>query len=101
MRIRNREEYELIPRPSAVINPKQPGCGYPNKNICGAVVAWKLIWSLYETYGIDRDEILEFSEAAAVATVGDVMDLQGRKQNYCKGGTEKASLIQEIKVFRH
>ena len=69
-----------IPQADAVINPKQPGCEYPNKNICGAVVAWKLIWSLYETYGIDRDEILEFSEAAAVATVGDVMDLQGEKE---------------------
>lgn len=78
-----------IPQADAVINPKQPGCGYPNKNICGAVVAWKLIWSLYETYGIDRDEILEFSEAAAVATVGDVMDLQGENRIIVKEGLKR------------
>ena len=79
----------IIPQADAVINPKQPGCGYPNKNICGAVVAWKLIWSLYETYGIDRDEILEFSEAAAVATVGDVMDLQGENRIIVKDGLKR------------
>lgn len=79
----------IIPQADAVINPKQPGCEYPNKNICGAVVAWKLIWSLYETYGIDRDEILEFSEAAAVATVGDVMDLQGENRIIVKDGLKR------------
>lgn len=79
----------IIPQADAVINPKQPGCGYPNKNICGAVVAWKLIWSLYETYGIDRDEILEFSEAAAVATVGDVMDLQAENRIIVKEGLKR------------
>lgn len=79
----------IIPQADAVINPKQPGCEYPNKNICGAVVAWKLIWSLYETYGIDRDEILEFSEAAAVATVGDVMDLQGENRIIVKEGLKR------------
>lgn len=79
----------IIPQADAVINPKQPGCTYPNKNICGAVVAWKLIWSLYETYGIDPNEILEFSEAAAVATVGDVMDLQGENRIIVKEGLKR------------
>ena len=79
----------IIPQADAVINPKQSGCEYPNKNICGAVVAWKLIWSLYETYGIGRDEILEFSEAAAVATVGDVMDLQGENRIIVKEGLKR------------
>lgn len=79
----------IIPQADAVINPKQPGCTYPNKNICGAVVAWKLIWSLYENYGIDPNEILEFSEAAAVATVGDVMDLQGENRIIVKEGLKR------------
>lgn len=38
----------IIPPADAVINPKQADCAYPNKNLCGAVVAWKLIWALYE-----------------------------------------------------
>lgn len=79
----------IVPEADAVINPKQSDCPYPNKNICGAVVAWKLIWTLYETYGIDRNEILEFSEPAAVATVGDVMDLQGENRIIVKEGLRR------------
>ena len=78
----------FIPCADAVINPKQQDCPYPNKNICGAVVAWKLIWALYEKTGIDKSEILDFTELAAIATVGDVMDLQGRKPNHCKAWSE-------------
>ena len=35
-----------MPDALAVINPNQPGCGYPNKNLCGAAVAFKLAQAL-------------------------------------------------------
>ena len=81
----------IIPKADAVVNPKQNDCLYPNKNICGAVVAWKLIWALYERLGIDSDEIWDFLELAAIATVGDVMDLQGENRIIVKGGLKKLS----------
>ena len=81
----------IIPCANAVINPKQQDCSYPNKNICGAVVAWKLIWALYEKAGIDKSEILDFTELAAIATVGDVMDLQGENRIIVKEGLRQLS----------
>lgn len=81
----------IIPQADAVVNPKQNDCLYPNKNICGAVVAWKLIWALYERLGIDSDEIWDFLELAAIATVGDVMDLQGENRIIVKEGLKKLS----------
>lgn len=81
----------IIPKTDAVVNPKQNDCLYPNKNICGAVVAWKLIWALYERLGIDSDEIWDFLELAAIATVGDVMDLQGENRIIVKEGLKKLS----------
>ena len=81
----------IIPKADAVVNPKQNDCLYPNKNICGAVVAWKLIWELYERLGIDSDEIWDFLELAAIATVGDVMDLQGENRIIVKEGLKKLS----------
>ena len=81
----------IIPKADAVVNPKQNDCLYPNKNICGAVVAWKLIWTLYERLGIDSDEIWDFLELAAIATVGDVMDLQGENRIIVKEGLKKLS----------
>lgn len=81
----------IIPCADAVINPKQQDCSYPNKNICGAVVAWKLIWALYEKTGIDKSEILDLTELAAIATVGDVMDLQGENRIIVKHGLRRLS----------
>ena len=81
----------IIPPADAVVNPKQQDCPYPNKNICGAVVAWKLIWALYEKAGIAHEEILDFTELVAIATVGDVMDLQGENRIIVKEGLKMLS----------
>ena len=81
----------IVPEADAVINPKQTDCPYLNKNICGAVVAWKLIWALYEASGIEKNEIWDFLEFAAIATVGDVMDLQGENRIIVKEGLKKLS----------
>ncbi len=38
----------VLPPADAILNPKQYDCPYPNKNLCGAVVAFKYIAALYE-----------------------------------------------------
>ena len=39
------------PRAYAILNPKQDGCGYPDKNLCGAGIAFKLVQALIKKYG--------------------------------------------------
>ncbi len=80
-----------LPVADAIINPKQPGCQYPNKNLCGAVVAFKLVCALYEAFAMPEKEIEEFIEIAAIATVGDVMELQGENRILVKEGLERLS----------
>lgn len=75
-----------IPPADAVVNPKQPDCPYPFKNLCGAAVAFKLIQVLYEDLGISREEAFTYLENAAFATVGDVMELQGENRILVKEG---------------
>jgi single-stranded-DNA-specific exonuclease len=79
----------ILPEADAVINPKQQDCTYPNKNLCGAVVAWKLVCALYESMGVPTWEQEEFLEFAAIATVGDVMDLQGENRILVKEGLKR------------
>ena len=90
----------ILPQADAIINPKQPTCTYPYKNLCGAVVAWKLVTALYDSHtdhmdkispakNIDKNEYLDFLELAAIATVGDVMDLQGENRIIVKEGLRK------------
>lgn len=85
----NGEKTYILPPADAVINTKQPGCPYPNKNLCGAVVAMKLIWALYDDSHIPEIEKEEFLELAAIATVGDVMDLQGENRILVKEGLKR------------
>lgn len=75
-----------IPPADAVVNPKQPDCPYPFKNLCGAAVAFKLIQVLYQQMGLPDEEALAYLENAAFATVGDVMDLQGENRILVKEG---------------
>lgn len=79
-------EQEILPPADAVINPKQRSCSYPFPEICGAVVAYKLVQALYEESGVSREEWLELLEFAAIATVGDVMKLQDENRMIVKYG---------------
>ena len=76
----------ILPPADAIINPKLADCTYPNKNICGAVVAMKLVFALYEKYRLPEEEKEDFLEPAAIATVGDIMDLQGENRILVKEG---------------
>lgn len=80
-----------LPPAVAIINPKQPSCAYPSKNICGAVVAMKLVFALYERYGVPENEKEDYLEPAAIATVGDIMDLQGENRILVKEGLARLS----------
>ena len=61
---------QILPPADAVVDPKQDGETYPYHEICGAVVAWKLINVIYEDLGIPEHEWMELLEFAAIATVG-------------------------------
>ncbi len=70
----------------AVVNPKQPDCPYPFKELCGAAVAFKLVQALYEKSGLPPEEAWAYLENAAFATVGDVMPLTGENRIIVKEG---------------
>ena len=84
------DEYgQILPPADAVVDPKQGGETYPFHEICGAVVAWKLIRVLYEKLGIPESEWMDLLEFAAIATVGDVMKLQDENRLIVKYGLKK------------
>ena len=85
----NGERQVILPPADAILNPKQYDCPYPNKNLCGAVVAFKYITALYERFGVPEKELEDYYELAAIATVGDVMDLQGENRIMVKEGLRR------------
>lgn len=64
-----------LPPAAAVIDPKREDCPYPYKNICGGVVAWKVVSKLWENVDVPQEDKREILEFAGIATVCDVMEL--------------------------
>ena len=89
-------EADLLPPADALVNPKRRDGVYPFPQICGAMVAYKLIQVLYERAGVPREEWLEMMELAAVATVGDVMKLQDENRIVVKEGLKRIAHTKNL-----
>jgi len=83
---------EELPPALAVINPNRADCRYPDKNLCGAGVALKLVDALLTRSGWEgarRDRLIDsFLKLVAIATVADVVPLTGENRVIVKRGLE-------------
>lgn len=76
---------EGLPRANAVLNPKRPDCLYPNKNLAGCGVAFKLAQALLTETGHER--LTEsFIKIAAIGTIADIVPLVGENRIIAKYG---------------
>lgn len=82
------EKRYRIPPADAVMDPKQPDCLYPFKGLCGAAVAYKLMEALWESMGKDSADLDDLIENVAIATIGDVMDLDDENRIFVKEGLQ-------------
>lgn len=95
-KIEDNQKISLRSEADAIVNPHQEDCKYPNKKLCGAAVAWKVICVLYEKMGLSKEESDELIEMAAFATVGDVMDLIGENRIIVKEGLKRIKNTKNI-----
>lgn len=82
------EKRYRIPPADAVMDPKQQDCLYPFKGLCGAAVAYKLMEALWESMGKDSADLDDLIENVAIATIGDVMDLEDENRIFVKEGLQ-------------
>jgi single-stranded-DNA-specific exonuclease len=75
---------EELPPALAVLNPNRRDCEYPNKHLCGAGVALKLVQALLRRSGMAdaRQAALldSFLKPVAIATVADIVPLTGENR---------------------
>ena len=93
---KNGKTQVILPDADVVINPHQPDCLYPYKDLCGGAVAYKLVQELYQKNGFPDNEIEHLIEYAAIATVGDVMKLTGENRIIVKEGLKRLNFTQNI-----
>ncbi len=73
------DEKEGAPPAFAVLNPNQFGCEYPDKNLAGVGVAFKLVHALFREYGREA-QVPAFMKVVAIGTVADVAKLVGENR---------------------
>lgn len=79
-----------LPPALAVLNPNRLDCEYPEKHLCGAGVAFKLIQALFESSGFSQSrqaKLLDsFLKLVAIATIADIVPLTGENRVIVRRG---------------
>jgi len=79
-----------LPPALAIINPSRVDCDYPNKNLCGAGVAFKLAHAILKGAGWPEARLYRVLESllklVAIATVADIVPLTGENRIIVRHG---------------
>lgn len=76
-----------LPPAVAVVNPHRPDCPYPDKELAGAGVAFKLCQALWQE--LEGEAYEQDLELAALGTVADIVPLLGENRKIVKMGLDR------------
>jgi single-stranded-DNA-specific exonuclease len=76
-----------------VINPKQPGCEYPFKQLAGVGVAFKVAQAIQKKTNMPKSAIMEVLDFVAVGTIGDVVPLIDENRTLVKYGMKELNSL--------
>jgi len=98
-----------IPRALAVLDPKQPGCSYPYKELSGCGVGFKLIHAYSRIHGIPFSGIANYLDLVAVSIASDIVPITGENRVLAYFGLKQLNesprtglkeIIREAEVYR-
>ncbi len=78
-----------LPDAYAILNPKQPDCPYPYKELCGCGVGFKLITALATHFSIEESHYLCYLDLVATAIAADIVPMTGENRILAWYGMEK------------
>lgn len=71
---------EVIPKASAVLDPKREDCEYPYKELCGCGVGFKLVQALASKKGKTVKDLTEYLDLVATAIGADIVPIDGENR---------------------
>ncbi|MCL2188511.1 MAG: single-stranded-DNA-specific exonuclease RecJ [Defluviitaleaceae bacterium] len=84
--IDHHEPGETLPPAVTIVDPKQPDCTYPFKELCAAGLAYKLAGALCAKIGTPFTEENEMCMLAAIASICDIVALQNENRTLVHRG---------------
>lgn len=85
---------EELPQALAIVNPKQPGCAYPYKQLVGVAIAFKLVWALLKQGLRSSQRGRDMLELVALGSIADIAPLNGENRVLVKAGLEAINITQ-------
>ncbi|MBA4167321.1 MAG: single-stranded-DNA-specific exonuclease RecJ [Chitinophagaceae bacterium] len=94
---------DTLPPAIAILNPKQPGCDYPFKDLCGCGVGFKLISALCRTIGLPEERAHRYLDLVATAIAADIVTMVDENRTMAFYGLKKANTDPNpgIKALMH
>ncbi len=89
---------ESLPKAFAIVNPKQPGDQYPDKELAGVGVAYKIAEALIEERHSDYDKT-HLLDLVALGTVADLAPLTGENRCLVRKGLERIQTTSRQGLF--
>ena len=80
---------EDLPNAISILNPKQPDCLYPNKNLSGCGVGFKFISAYCKNNNINQEEAYKYIDLLALSLIADIMSLTGENRIYTYYGLKR------------
>ncbi len=80
-----------LPRAVAVVDPHRPDCAYPDPDLTGAGLSYKLAAALLNRHGVAADGL---AAVAAIGTVADVAPMTGESRAIVRLGLDELSRTQ-------
>lgn len=77
-----------------IINPKQPGCPYPFKDLAGVGVAFKLAQAVAAETGLSRSVLNRTLDLVGIGTIGDIVPLADENRTFAKYGIRAVNLAE-------
>ncbi|MFM1853119.1 MAG: hypothetical protein RL164_437 [Bacteroidota bacterium] len=75
--------------PGIILNPKQAGCSYPYKELCGCGVAFKLLQAYYLHNGLDTQTLYKSLDLVALAIGADIVEILDENRVLCAEGLKQ------------
>ncbi len=75
-----------LPPATAILNPHRSDCAYPERVLCGAGVAFKLLHALFERRGRSVEDLYKYLDLVAIPTIADLVPLTGENRVIARFG---------------
>ncbi len=80
-----------LPRAVAILNPKQPGCPYPFKELSGCGIAFKLVQALCKRWNLPADRAYPYLDLVATSIAADIVPIDGENRVLAYYGLKRAA----------